>query len=350
MIDESEDGLAVVGSYTESGEAGLTSYRVNGDSLDRRDVADEPDSSFLDVHPSELFIVAVNEHESGSAVSYRIDSVSGRFNRLNRTETGDAGPCHVEIGPRGEYAIVAHYPGGSVALLSLRTDGSLDGVLDLRRHEGSGPKGNRQASPHPHSAQFVTDSIVYVPDLGADRVVVYELDRDNDRLRPLPDAPIGCRPGSGPRHFAVHPTAPVGYLVNELNATLSVVTLVGPQRPTVVDTLSTLPDSVESTDTIAADVHIHPSAEYLFASNRGHDSLATFRIRASPEEVVRETVTPTGGRWPRNFAIHPDGERIFVCHQHSNDVILGTFDVVTGELCSKEFLTKIGSPTCLRFI
>lgn len=350
MIDKLEHGLAVIGSYTESGEAGLTSYRVDGDSLDRCDVADEPDPSFLDIHPSEPLIVAVNERETGSAVSYRIDSACGQFNCLDRTETGDAGPCHVEIGPRGEYAIVAHYAGGSVALLSLRTDGDLNGPLDLRRHEGSGPKGDRQASPHPHSAQFVTDSIVYVPDLGADHIAVYELDRDDDRLRPLPDAAVDCRPGTGPRHFAVHPTAPVGYLVNELNATLSVVNFADPQRPTVMDTLSTLPDGVESTDTIAADVHVHPSVEYLFTSNRGHDSLATFRITASPEEVVREAVTPTGGRWPRNFAISPDGERIFVCHQHSNDVILCTFDVATGELWSKELLTKTGAPTCLRFI
>jgi 6-phosphogluconolactonase len=350
MIDELEHGLAVIGSYTESGEAGLTSYRFDGNSIERLDVADEPNPSFLDVHPSEPLIVAVNECGLGGAVSYEVDSANGQFTRLDRTETGDAGPCHVEIGPHGKYAIVANYAGGSVALLSLRTDGALDGPLDLRRHEGGGPKSDRQASPHPHSAQFVTDSLVYVPDLGADRVAVYELDRDTDRLRPLPDAAVGCRPGSGPRHFTVHPTAPVGYLVNELNATLSVVDLTDPHRPTIVKTLSTLPDGVESTDTLAADVHVHPSVEYLFASNRGHDSLATFRICASPKEVVREAVTPTGGRWPRNFAIHPDSERILVCHQHSNDVTLGAFDAVTGELYSKKFMTKIGSPTCLRFI
>ncbi|QAU14014.1 lactonase family protein [Halorubrum sp. BOL3-1] len=350
MVDESGRDLAVVGSYTETEDTGLTSYRIDGESLDRCDAAEERDPSFLDVHPSEPILVAVNEREEGSAVSYWIDLASGRLSRLNRTATGDAGPCHVTIGPCGEYVVVAHYAGGSTALMSLGTDGALDGPLDLRRHEGSGPRGDRQASPHPHSAQFVTDSIVYVPDLGADRVAVYELDRDDDRLCPLPDAAIGCRPGAGPRHFAVHPTAPIGYLVNELNATLSVVDFADPQRPTVVDTLSTLPDGVEATDTIAADVHVHPSGEYLFASNRGHDSLAMFRIRTSPEKVVREAVTPTGGRWPRNFAIHPDGERIFVCHQHSNDVIQCAFNVGTGELRRKEVRTKIVAPTCLQFI
>ena len=350
MIDELERDLAVVGSYTETGEAGLTSYRVDGGSLNRCDAAEEPDPSFLDVHPSESLLVAVNEREEGSAVSYRADPASGRLDRLDRTETGDAGPCHVAIGPRGEYVVVTHYAGGSAALLSLEPDGTLDGPLDLRRHEGSGLRDDRQASPHPHSAQFVTESIVYVSDLGADRVAVYELDRDSGWLRPLPDAAIGCRSGAGPRHFAVHPTASVGYLVNELNATLSVVDLANPRRPAIADTLSTLPDGIEATDTIAADVHVHPSGEYLFASNRGHDSLATFRIRVSSEEVVRAAVTPTAGRWPRNFAIHPDGERIFVCHQHSNNVVPFAFDVGTGELRRTEFRTKTGAPTCLQFV
>ena len=350
MADESERDLAVVGSYAETGEDGLTSYRVDGDALDRRDAADEPDPSFLDVHPSEPLFVAVNEREAGAAVSYRVDPASGRLERLDRTETGDAGPCHVAIGSRGEYAVVAHYAGGSVALLSLGPDGTLDGPLDLRRHEGSGPRDDRQSSPHPHAARFVSDSVVHVPDLGTDRVVVYELDRDDGRLRPLPDAEMACRPGAGPRHFAVHPTASVGYLLNELDATLSVVDLADPRRPTVEDTLSTLPEGVDATDTIAADVHVHPSGDHVFASNRGHDSIATFRIRSSPEEIVREAVTPTGGRTPRNFAVHPDGDRVFVCNQRSDGVVPFAFDAETGELRRTGRRTETSAPTCLRFV
>lgn len=350
MIDESEHDLAIVGSYAEAGAAGLTSYQFNADSFKRCDTADECDPSFIDVLPSESLFVAVNEVESGSAVSYRVDPESGQFDFLDQTETGDAGPCHIEIGPRGEYAVVAHYVGGSVALLSLETDGTVNGPLDLRRHQGSGPNDDRQESPHPHSARFISDSIVYVPDLGTDRVIVYKLDRDAGRLYRLADAEIDCRPGSGPRHFAVHPSESVGYLVNELNATLAVVDITDPRRPSIVDSQSTLSDGVDASETIAADVHVHPSGDYVFASNRGDDSIATFRIHASPDDVTRLTVTTTAGRWPRNFAIHPSGNQIFVCHQHSDDIGSLTFDVDTGELRRTKFRMKTDTPTCLQFM
>jgi len=350
MADRSDSDFAVVGSYTEASEGGLTSFRVEDGSLEQCDVVNENNPSFLDVYPSEPVFVAINECEAGSAVSYRVDPTNGRFDRLDRTETGDASPCHVEIGPRGEYAVVAHYAGGSVALLSLEADGTLNGPLELVRHEGSGPDDDRQASPHPHSTRFITDSIVYVPDLGTDQVVVYELDRADDRLRPIPNAEIDCRPGSGPRHFDVHPTESVGYLVNELTSTLSVVDISDPRQPTIIQIQSTLPDGIDASDTIAADVHVHPSGNYLFASNRGHDSIATFKVRAAPREVVRLAVTPTTGRWPRNFAVHPDGDWIFICHQHSNDVVPFVFDDRAEELRRENPRTKAGTPTCLRFV
>lgn len=345
-----EQFLFVVGSYTEEGGDGLTSYSVDSSSVERHDVADEVNPSFLDVHSSESIVVAVNEREDGSAVSYRINPTSGRFEYLDETATGDDSPCHIAIDPRGEYAVVSHYVGGSIALLSLDTDGSLDGPIDLRDHEGSGPNEERQSSAHPHSAWFVADSTVYVPDLGADRVIVYELDRTEECLHLVPDATIDCRPGAGPRHFAIHPNASVGYLVNELDATLSVVDFDTVRRPKIRDTYSTLPNGVDASDTTAAGVQVHPSGDYVFVSNRGHDSIATFERRGPPRHVTLETVTPTTGQWPRDFAIHPDGDRIFVCHQHSADLVTFAFDAGTGELRRDGPRIRMQAPTCLQFV
>ncbi|WP_273837415.1 lactonase family protein [Halococcus sp. PRR34] len=344
-----ERSLFVIGSYTEEDGDGLTSYSVDSRSIERHDVANEVDPSFLDIHPSESVFIAVNEREDGSAVSYRINPTNGRFNYLDETETGDDGPCHIAIDPCGEYAIVSHYVGGSVALLSVGTDGSLNGPIDLRDHEGSGPNEDRQSSAHPHSAWFVTNSTVYVPDLGADQVVVYELDRTERCLRLVPDATINCRPGAGPRHFAMHPNASVGYLVNELDATLSVVDFDTLRQPKIRDTYSTLPNGVDVSDTTAAGVHVHPSGNYVFVSNRGHDSIATFECRGSPRQVTRKAVTPTTGQWPRDFAIHPDGNQIFVCHQRSNDLVTFECDIRTGELRKQGSRMNMNAPTCLQF-
>lgn len=340
----------VVGSYTEEGGDGLTSYSIDSNSIERHAVVDEVNPSFLDINPAESICIAVNEREDGSAVSYRIDPTTGRFEYLDKTATGDGGPCHIAIGPRGEYAIISHYVGGSVALLSVGTDGSLHGPIELREHEGSGPNEERQSSAHPHSAWFVADSTVYVPDLGTDRVVVYELNRIEESLRPVPDATLDCPPGSGPRHFAMHPNASVGYLVNELNATLSVVDFDTVRQPRIWDTHSTLPNGVDAADTTTAGVHVHPSGDYVFVSNRGHDSIATFEHRESPRHVTLKAVTPTTGQWPRDFAIHPNGDRLFICHQHSDDLVTFELDAEVGELQRRGPRIRMNAPTCLHFI
>ena len=345
-----DNELVVLGSYTDEGGDGILTFRLDGSTLTQRDVASERNPSFLDIHPSEPIVIAVNEHTDGEAVSYRVESTSGQLDRISRTKTGDDGPCHVAIDPLGEYAIVSHYAGGSVALLSVDSDGGLDGPLDLQRHQGSGLRPDRQSSAHPHSAWFVTDSVVFVPDLGADRLVVYELDREKECLRLVPDGTLKCRPGSGPRHFAIHPSGSVGYLVNELAATLSILELDTARRPTVTDTLSTLPEGADASETIAADVHVHPSGDYVFVSNRGHDSIATFECQSSPSHLTRTAVTRTTGQYPRNFAIHPSGDRLFVCHTHSNDVMSVDFDPQIGKVRPAGPRTETDSPACLRFL
>lgn len=342
--------LFVVGSYTDEGGDGLMSYSIDSNSVERHDVAYEANPSFIDIHPSKPICIAVNEHEDGSAVSYRVDPTTGRFRYLDETATGDDDPCHIAIGPRGEYAIVSHYVGGSVALLSMETDGSLHGPIALREHEGSGPNGERQSSAHPHSAWFVADSIVYVPDLGTDQVIVYELDRTNRSLHPVTNATINCLPGAGPRHFAMHPDASIGYLVNELNATLSIVDFDTPLRPKIRDTHSTLPSGVGSSDATASGVHVHPSGDYVFVSNRGHDSIATFKCQRSPQHVTLQAVTPTTGQWPRAFMVHPIGDKIFVCHQHSDDLMIFEFDAKSGELRRKGPRIQTNAPSCLQFV
>lgn len=344
-----EPELAVVGSYTRERGDGLSTCRIDDASFTRCDTAREENPSFLDVHPTERFFVAVNERENGSAVSYRVDE-DGSLARLDSTRTGDAGPCHVALDPYGEYAVVSHYVGGSVTLLSVSAGGALDGPLSIQEQKGSGPNADRQAASHPHSAWFVTDSLVYVPDLGADQVVVYELNRGAERLRPLCGATVDCKPGAGPRHLAVHPDEPVGYLLNELDATLAVLDLADPRRPLIEGTHSTLPDDADLSGTIAADVHVHPDGEYVFATNRGHDSIARFATQESPLNVTLMDVTSTGGEWPRNFAVHPDGEWVFVCHQHTDDVMAFAFDADAGTLNRVGTAAELSTPVCLQFM
>lgn len=347
-----ETDHAVVGTYTREGGDGLVSLAIDHDGagFDRLDVVDEDDPSFLAPHPSGSFVVAVNECEEGSAVTYNVDRETGEFTRLDWARTGGSEPCHIVIDPRGEYAVVSHYASGSVALLSVSKDGRLSGPVDLQKHDGSGPDPDRQTSPHPHSAWFVTESVVYVPDLGTDRVFVYELDRNAGRLDPAGTAHIDVPAGGGPRHFAIHPFEPVGYLLNELDVTLSMIDISNPRDPKIRKTVSMLPDRVDPAETLAADVHVHPSGEYVCATNRGHDSLTTFDIRNDFTDPARSVVTSTGGSWPRNFEISPNGDVVYICHQHNGDITPFAFDSDTGKLLPGHSPHSITAPVCLQFV
>jgi 6-phosphogluconolactonase len=339
--------VGVLGSYTGSA---LRTVAVDGTTLTPLARTEQQRPSFVAVHPFEPIVVAVSERAAGQVVSYRVDQPTGALDRLGKTATGDAGPCHVTVGPRGEYVVVSHYTGGSVAVLPIEPDGSLAAPSDRRVHTGSGPRADRQASAHPHSATFVTDDLVYVPDLGADRVAVYELSRADGTLRPVPDGTLACRSGSGPRHLAVHPSDDVGYLLCELDATLSVLDLSDPCRPTVVETHATVPDGVDAADTIAADVRVHPSGSYVYASNRGHDSIATFACSRASSRIERVAVTPSGGRYPRALGVHPHGDRLFACHTRSDDVVSHRFDRHRGSLSRSTTTLSAPSPSCLRFV
>ena len=339
--------VGVLGSYT--GRA-LRTVAVDGTTLTVLARAQQQRPSFVAAHPSEPIVVVVSERAAGRVVSYRVDPSTGAFERLGETATGDAGPCHVTVDPRGAYVLVSHYTGGSVAVLPIEPDGSLAAPSDKRVHTGSGPRADRQASAHPHSATFVTDDLVYVPDLGADRVAVYELSRADGTLRPVPAGTLACRPGSGPRHLAVHPSDDVGYLLCELDATLSVLDLADPRRPTIVETHATVPDDVDAADTIAADVRVHPSGSYVYASNRGHDSVATFARTHTPSRIERVGVTPSGGRYPRAIGVHPHGDRLFACHTRSDDVVSHRLDRHRGSRSRPTTTLTAPSPSCLRFV
>jgi len=349
-MTESRENLAVVGTYTDDGGDGLVTFAVDPDrhTLERRDTVEAANPSFFAFHPSNETLVAVEEVGDGSLVSCHLDDETGRLRQLNRTSSGGDGPCHVAIDPIGEYAVISHYAGGSVGLVGLGPEGELAGVVDRQEHDGSGLDPSRQASPHPHSVNFVTDSVVYVPDLGTDRLFVYELDRTADRLRPVESGHLDVQSGAGPRHFARHPDVPVGYLVNELDSTITVLDLSDVRHPTATESISTLPQDPDPGENTAAAIHVNPRGEYLLSSNRGHDSIACFDVAAEPSTPEFVGTTPSGGQWPREFTFSPVGSTIYVCNQHSNAILPLEFS--DGDVRESDAAgVSIAAPACMKF-
>jgi 6-phosphogluconolactonase len=186
-----------------------------------------------------------------------------------------------------------------------------------------------------------------VADLGTDEFYRYTFDTERGRLQLADGAPLSLPPGAGPRHFDFHPLTDRIYLLNELNSTLSVV---GADRGTitVVDSISTLPSDFEG-DNLTADVHVDESGRRVYASNRGHHSIAVFEIDDETGALSTTQITPSGGAWPRTFALSPSRSNLLVGNRQSDDITSFTIDTDDGTLDATNDVTEIPSPSCLLF-
>ena len=260
--------------------------------------------SFLVLDSEQQYLFAANEvsdmggGSSGAVSSYAIDRKSGELALINHQLTQGSAPCHLAVDATGRFVVAANYGGGSVTVLPVQSDGALGSASAFVQHEGSSVNPQRQEGPHAHSATISPDNrFVFVADLGMDKVMIYAFDTESGTLAPNHEQPWArVKSGAGPRHFAFHPGGHYAYLVNELDSTLVVFdydekkgTLCG------VQTVSTLPSDFEGRNH-PADIHVHPSGRFVYASNRGHDSIAIFEIEKKDGTVsARARFNPRTG-------------------------------------------------------
>jgi 6-phosphogluconolactonase len=314
-----------------------------------------PNPSFLATHPNGRFLYAVNELEqyggrpTGAVGAFAIARESGVLTRLNEQPSGGGAPCYVSVDRTGRVALVANYAGGSVALLSIQRNGAL-APGQVVQHTGKGPNAERQAAPHAHCIlPDRSNRFALAADLGADRVFVYRLDLGGNSLPHVEGGDALMRPGSGPRHFAFHPTLPLVFVANELDSTVATLRFdAGRGALSLLDTRSTLPAGWSGTN-YPADIHLAASGRSVYLSNRGHNSIAVFSVAASTGALALDQVVATEGDWPRNFSLSPTGRWLLVANQRSDSVIVFGRDPQNGRLTPSRQRLAIPSPVCLRF-
>lgn len=347
-----------LGTYTRTGSRGiyLTSLDARtGQMADPVLAAAAPGPSFLALHPDGSHLYAVGEHDAdpgggGVIRAFRIDPPAGVLSPCGQAPSGGRGPCHLVVDRAGHAILAANYGSGSVSVLPLRADGT-PAEPAVIRHVGSGPDLERQAGPHAHSVTLdAANRFAFAADLGADRVFVYAYDARHRTLRPHHPPAAAAKPGAGPRHFAFHPSGRSAYLVNELDSTV-VVYGYDAARGVLSEraTVSSLPAGFTGTS-YAAEIAVHPSGQFLYASNRGHDSIAAWLI-----DDGQGTLTPVGhastlGRWPRHFAVDPTGSFLLVANQNSDNVTAFRIDLLTGSLQPTGQSLSVPAPTCVRFV
>jgi 6-phosphogluconolactonase len=349
-----------VGTYTRKQSKGIYAYRFDPatDRLTSLGLAAESvNPSFLAVDPSRRFLYAVNEtshlegRSSGGVSAFAIAPGTGKLTFLNEVPSGGAGPCHLAVDKTGKYVLVANYGGGSLAVFPILEDGRLGEASALVQHSGASVNPQRQEGPHVHSVYLSPDNVFAISaDLGLDEVFIYRFDAKRGTLAPNNPAFAIVTSGAGPRHFAFHPSLRFGYVIDELQSTVTVFSYDSANGALdVIQAVSTLPQSFKGENT-AAEVQVHPSGKFLYASNRGHDTIAVFAINTR-----KGTLTPVGdvnalGKAPRNFVIDPTGSFLFVANQDSDNIVQFRIDRSTGLLTPTGQVLEVPTPVCVTFV
>ncbi|SDN53189.1 6-phosphogluconolactonase [Paenibacillus sp. yr247] len=359
-VGDQRELYCYVGSYTdEQNKNGIHLYAFNPQNGGMKLVeayTDLPNASFLALNGERTVLYAVSETETyndcfgGSAAAYVVEAGTGKLKKLNQQPTGGSAPCYISLDQTNRTVFVANYLSGSVTVYPVEADGRLAEATQLAKHEGPlGPRADRQEAPHAHSiVPSPNNRYAISADLGLDRLLVSRIDADCGVLMPHGDAAM--KPGAGPRHLVYSADSRYVYAINELDST---VTVLGYEADagvlTALQSLSTLPEGFSGENT-CADIHLSGDARYVYASNRGHDSIAVYGVDRQSGTLSVVGWQATLGRTPRNFALSPQGEFLLAANQDSNSITVFRVDAETGMLHETGQSVAVPRPVCIKFL
>jgi 6-phosphogluconolactonase len=347
-----------VGTYTGPTSKGIYVFRFDsatGQATEPVLAAETKNPSFLAAQPAGHFLYAVNEvsdfegKKSGAVSAFAIE-VNGNLKSLNEVPSQGSGPCHLSLDKTGKYVFVANYDSGSIAAFPIGSDGKLGQPTATIQHSGHGPDPERQEGPHAHEILPSPDNhFVVASDLGLDELLSYKFNARNGTLTANTPAYAKTEDASGPRHFAFTPNGKYVYVLEEMRSAVSGFAYdAGSGRLTHIQTISSLPADFGGHKE-AAEIAVHPSGKFLYASNRGHDSIAVFAI-APDGKLSNIEYVPTGGKTPRGFALDPTGSYLLVGNQESDSIAVFRIDPATGRLKMSGHEIKVPSPVSIELV
>ncbi|HNV29827.1 MAG TPA: lactonase family protein [Cyclobacteriaceae bacterium] len=340
----------IVGTYTNRTSEGIYVYEFNtttGESKAVSVATGLKNPSFLTIAPDGKNVYAVAENEpDGGVYALQFDAKAGQLKLINEQLSKGAHPCYIDIDQKGKWLVLANYTGGSVSVLPVNSNKSIGELTQNIPHTGSSVNPERQTSPHPHSAVFAPrDNNVFVPDLGQDKIIQYQLDPATGTMKAT--GTIQAVAGSGPRHLAFHPNKKFAYVINELNATITAYQYGKTLTP--IQTVKTLPDDFKEQNW-CADIHLSPDGRFLYGTNRGHNSIVSYKVDPATGQLTFLERQDVHGKWPRNFMIDPTGNFLLVANQETDNIAIFKRDQKTGKIQFTGNEIKLSMPVCLRMI
>lgn len=346
----------LVGTYTrkeghvDGNAEGIYVYRfdtLNGKLTHEYTLKGLINPSYLEVHPNKKWIYAISEtavdDESSSKIYFIKYENTNTLSLVDEYPALGDFPCHISLNKAGNLIATANY-GGSAGLFMLNNDGEIV-ESSLIKHKGNGPT-DRQKSAHAHMTYF-EDENVYVSDLGADKVFIHKI-KKNELSLELVDS-IKCSEGAGPRHLAYHAYHKIFYVLNELNGTIEAFKKNNNATFKKIQTISSVKQGNDKIPA-SADIHIHPNGRMLFTSNRGdYNNISVFTINSSSGKLKFENAYDSGGKAPRNFVIHKSGRYLLAANQDSRNVISFEINTENVSLIKIQELS-VPTPVCLKFM
>jgi len=354
---QAQSYLMYVGTYTDhTASKGIYafSYDANAGRFDPLGLAAETkDPSFLAASSDGRFLYAVNElsdfegKKSGAVSAFRVDPGTGKLAFLNQVASRGADPCYIAFDKSGRYLLVANYSGGNVAALPVDPDGRLREAAGFVQHSGSGANKERQEGPHAHWIETSPDNrFALAADLGLDELIVYHFEPNSGELAANGYGKVNA--GSGPRHAAFSRNGKFIYLLNEMKGTVTVFRF-DKGKLNEVQSIESLPRDFSGSND-AAELVMHPSGRFLYASNRGEDAIVVFRVDQKKGTLQVVERSSTQGKTPRSFAIDPDGKLLLAANQNSNNIVVFRIDASTGHLTPTGQKLDAPAPVCVVFV
>ncbi|WP_307308810.1 lactonase family protein [Neobacillus driksii] len=350
-MTENKHYTGYIGTYTKGESEGIYSFTLDTDNrtiVDVKVAAKLENPTYLTISSNNRYLYSVvKEGNTGGLAAFSIND-KGELTAINSQFSEGSSPCHVSVDTNNKYVFSANYHKGTVesALLN-QEDGSVQPAVSIFKHEGSGPD-PRQEKAHTHYAGVTPDEkYLAVVELGTDALITYKVN-DNGTLEKVNLLPI--KAGSGPRHLAFHPNGKYAYIMTEFSSEVIALNY-HPENGhfTEIQYISTLPEGFTENNQGSA-IHISADGRFVYAGNRGHNSIALFQINQESGELSFVEHTSTEGDWPRDFEIDPSEKFIVASNQESSNIVLYSRDEDTGKLTLLQADITVPHPVCVKFL
>jgi 6-phosphogluconolactonase len=351
MMTEKKQFTGYIGTYTKGDSEGIYSFTLDSDEktiVDVKVAARLDNPTYLTISSNNRYLYSVvKEGEQGGLSAFSIND-NGELTEINSQFSEGSSPCHVSVDTKNKYAFSANYHKGTVESYLLdQVDGSVQPAVSIFKHEGSGPD-PRQEKAHTHYAGLTPDEkYLAAVELGIDALITYKVN-DNGTLEKVNQLPI--KAGSGPRHLAFHPNGKYAYIMTEFSSEVIALNY-HPENGhfTEIQYISTLPEDFKENNQGSA-IHLSADGRFVYAGNRGHNSIALFQINQDSGELSFVEHTSTEGDWPRDFEIDPSEKFIVASNQESSNIVLYSRDEGTGKLTLLKSDIKVPYPVCVKFM